>query len=219
MLARIFGSNARVKILKAFLSKPEQKYYTRQLSRDLELQVNAVRRELENLQNIGLIKEQENLDLNTAEELSTNTDKKVKKNTKETIKKAATKNDIKYFVADTDFLLFRELKSLFAKANLLSCQDFLNNIEELGDITHLWLSGIFTGETKAPVDILIVGKINRIKLLQRIKTLEADLGKEINFTIMDDSEYEYRVDINDIFLYKFKQCHVLHEIDKEKTGK
>ena len=45
MLAQIFGSNARVKILKTFLSKPEQKYYTRQLARDLALQVNSVRRE------------------------------------------------------------------------------------------------------------------------------------------------------------------------------
>ncbi|MDD2680867.1 MAG: hypothetical protein PHE20_02050 [Patescibacteria group bacterium] len=219
MLARIFGSNARVKILKAFLSKPEQKYYTRQLARDLELQVNSVRRELENLQNIGLIKEQPvDYSLEVNEEIVIKVERKSKKVSKEPDKKEAPKNEIKYFTADIDFLLFRELKSLFAKANLLSCQDFLKNIDDLGVITHLWLSGIFTGETKAPVDILIVGKINKTQLLQRIKNLEVDLGKEINFTIMDDSEYEYRTDINDIFLYKLKQCHTLHEIDREKGG-
>lgn len=209
MLARIFGSNARVKILKTFLGKPEQKYYTRQLSRDLELQVNSVRRELENLQNIGLIKE-EGIENTVIPEEEAKTSKTAKKG-----EKVPLKNDKKYFVVDRDFLLFRELKSLFAKANLLSCQDFLKNIDDIGKIKHLWLSGIFTGETQAPVDLLLVGKVNKTQLLQKINILEEDLGKEINFTLMDESEYEYRTDINDIFLYKLKQCHTLHEIDRE----
>ncbi|MBN2884941.1 hypothetical protein JXE04_03375 [Patescibacteria group bacterium] len=209
MLARIFGSNARVKILKTFLGKPEQKYYTRQLSRDLALQVNSVRRELENLQNIGLIKEE------GIEHESVSEEEIEEVNTSKNSKKTPLKNDKKYFVVDRDFLLFRELKSLFAKANLLSCQDFLKNIDDTGKIKHLWLSGIFTGETQAPVDLLLVGKVNKTQFLQKIKVLEEDLGKEINFTIMDESEYEYRTDINDIFLYKLKQCHTLHEIDRE----
>jgi len=209
MLARIFGSNARVKILKTFLGKPEQKYYTRQLSRDLELQVNSVRRELENLQNIGLIKEEDNKNTATSDNENKN-DKSAKKDGKTPLK-----NDKKYFVVDRDFLLFRELKSLFAKANLLSCQDFLKTIDDIGKIKHLWLSGIFTGETQAPVDLLLVGKVNKTQLLQKIKVLEEDLGKEINFTLMDESEYEYRTEINDIFLYKLKQCHTLYEIDRE----
>jgi len=209
MLARIFGSNARVKILKTFLGKPEQKYYTRQLSRDLELQVNSVRRELENLQNIGLIKEEDNKNTATSDNENKN-DKSAKKDGKTPLK-----NDKKYFVVDRDFLLFRELKSLFAKANLLSCQDFLKTIDDIGNIKNLWLSGIFTGETQAPVDLLLVGKVNKTQLLQKIKVLEEDLGKEINFTLMDESEYEYRTEINDIFLYKLKQCHTLYEIDRE----
>lgn len=217
MLAKIFGSNARVKILKTFLSKPEQKYYARQLAHDLELQINSVRRELDNLKNIGLIKEQLDDD---AVIINEDLVKKVKKNSKKpsktSLKKETTKNEIKYFIADKDFLLFHELKSLFAKANLLSCQDFLKNINNLGEINHLWLSGIFTGDINAPVDILIVGKINKSKLLERIKNLENDLAKEINFTIMDNSEYEYRRDINDIFLHRLNQCQTLHEINKEK---
>ena len=126
MLAQIFGSNARVKILKSFLSKPEQKYYTRQLARDLDLQVNSVRRELENLQKIGLLKQED------AKE-SQESDKNLK-------------NEKKYFIIDRNFLLFSELKSLFAKANLLSCQDFLKDTSEFGNIKHLWLSGLFTGD-------------------------------------------------------------------------
>lgn len=192
MLEQIFGSKARVKMLKTFLSRPEQKFYTRQLSRDLELQVNSVRRELENLKSIGIIKESE--DNESGEE-------------------DAKKNDIKYYQSDIEFLLFNELKDLFSKANLLSCQAFLNKYKDDVDVKLLVLSGIFTGESKSLSDLLIVGKINRPKFKDQLEILEKDLGKEINFTIMDESEYNYRIDIHDIFLYKFKQGETLELIN------
>mgnify|MGYP001806060538 CR=1 FL=1 len=198
MLAQIFGSNARVKILKTFLSKPEQKYYTRQLARDLALQVNSVRRELENLQEIGLLKQEEGPENEgNAKNL---------------------KNEKKYFVVDHNFLLFGELKSLFAKANLLSCQDFLKEVASTGKIKQLWLSGIFTGDLSAPTDILLVGKVRKEQFLKRLNTLEIDLNKEINYTLMDESEYGYRLEINDIFLHKILQSRHLKIIDEAEKG-
>ena len=55
MLGKLFGSNTRVKILKLFLFNFYKKYYIRQLARDLGLQLNSVRRELENLEKFGLL--------------------------------------------------------------------------------------------------------------------------------------------------------------------
>ena len=55
MLGKLFGSKARVKILKLFLLHPDQKYYIREIARDLKLQLNSVRRELENLEAFGLL--------------------------------------------------------------------------------------------------------------------------------------------------------------------
>lgn len=198
MLEQIFGSKARVEILKFFLSKPEQKYYTRQLARDLELQVNSVRRELENLKNIGLIKE-----------------------IKENDPANAKKNDKKYYNCNLDFILFNELKNLFTKANLLSCQDFLDSLKAVEEIKLLILSGIFSGDTKSLTDLLIVGKINKTKFLKDLHILEEDLNKEINYTIMDETEYEYRLDIHDIFLYKFKQgkqIEIINKLDVEAAN-
>jgi predicted ArsR family transcriptional regulator len=54
MLSKLFGSKARVKLLKIFLSYPEKRFYIRQLARDLKLQVNSVRRELDNLEKIRI---------------------------------------------------------------------------------------------------------------------------------------------------------------------
>ncbi|PKM88967.1 hypothetical protein CVU83_00805 [Candidatus Falkowbacteria bacterium HGW-Falkowbacteria-2] len=204
MLAQIFGSNARVKILKTFLSKPEQKYYTRQLARDLDLQVNSVRRELENLQAIGLLKLEE---APAAKETSTKTSASKDLETK------SNKNEKKYLVVNRDFLLFNELKSLFAKANLLSCQDFIKEVSAAGDVKRMWLSGLFTGDLSSPTDLLAVGKIKKDAFLKRLHTLEADLNKEINYTMMDEDEYDYRTQINDIFLHKIRQSRHLKVIE------
>lgn len=195
MLEQIFGSKARVKILKTFLGKPEQNYYTRQLSRDLNLQVNSVRRELENLKKIGFIKE--------AQIDSQGNDKK---------------NSKKYYSVNHEFILFIELKNLFSKANLISCTEFIECLEKDQDIKLLILSGIFTGDTKALSDILIVGKINKSKFLKELEILENKINKEVNYTIMSEDEYLYRLDIHDIFLYKFrknKNLEIINQLENE----
>ena len=50
MLEKLFGSKARVKILKLFLTHSEEKFYIRQIARKLKLQLNSVRRELAEVQ-------------------------------------------------------------------------------------------------------------------------------------------------------------------------
>lgn len=55
MLEKLFGSKARARLLKHFLLNSDQEFYIRQLARDLDLQVNSVRRELNNLEDFGLL--------------------------------------------------------------------------------------------------------------------------------------------------------------------
>lgn len=59
MLKKIFGSGARVKLLQQFLNNPEEEFFIRELTRILDEQINSLRRELENLENIGLLKSRE----------------------------------------------------------------------------------------------------------------------------------------------------------------
>ena len=49
--------------------------------------------------------------------------------------------------------------------------------------------------------MLLVGKVNKVKLVKLIKELEFELGREINFTLFNPQEFKYRRDITDIFLY------------------
>lgn len=56
MLKPLFSSNARVKLLKVFLLNPDEEFFIRELTRKLDEQINSVRRELDNLKKIGLLK-------------------------------------------------------------------------------------------------------------------------------------------------------------------
>lgn len=59
ILKKIFGSGARVKLFQQFLINPDEEYYIRELTRILDEQINSLRRELENLQSLGILKSRE----------------------------------------------------------------------------------------------------------------------------------------------------------------
>jgi len=59
MLKKMFGSGARVKLLRQFLLNPGEEFFIRELTRILDEQINSLRRELENLEKIGLLKSSE----------------------------------------------------------------------------------------------------------------------------------------------------------------
>ena len=197
MLEKLFGSNSRVKILKLFLLNPAEKFYIRQLSRDLKLQLNSVRRELENLEKFGILTS----DMKNQAEA-------------EDKKEATGGQEKKYFRANPNFVLFDEIKALIVKAQILYEKDFVRKLNSIGKVKLLVLTGIFVNNPSSLIDILIVGKVNKLKLVKLIRELEVELGKEINFTIFDSQEFKYRRDITDIFLYGILDGRKLVVIDE-----
>jgi hypothetical protein len=59
MLKRLFTSTTRVKLLTIFLLNPEQEFFIRELTRELNEQINSIRRELDNLRRLGLLRARE----------------------------------------------------------------------------------------------------------------------------------------------------------------
>jgi len=225
MLNKLFGSQARVKLLKAFLVRPENKFYIRQLARDLKLQVNSVRRELENLERFGLLTskdvnfeendnspKREDFLVQTIEDI-----KRVKKRKGAGKKAVVLKSDKKYFQVNKDFVLFEEIKALILKAQMLYEKDFVEKLYKIGTLKLMILTGFFVANSEAPIDLLIVGRLNKTKLNKTIAEMEAELGREINFTALNVQEFIYRRDITDVFLYGIlegKKITIIDEFSK-----
>lgn len=192
MLENLFGSKTRVKLLAWFFRNPSQSFFVRELTRTLKLQINSIRRELMNLEKIGLIK----------------VDKKEDKVLTKGLEK-------KYYRLNQDFMMFPELKTLFIKSQLLVRQNFLDQITSIGSIDYLVLTGSFIGEKKPlRTDMLIVGKVEKNQLSKLIEQFETDWGQKINYTVMTTDEFKYRKDITDKFLYEILGSKKVVVIDK-----
>jgi len=200
MLNALFGSSIRVKILSLFLLHPENKNYIPQIARDLKLPAISVRREIDNILKLGLIVETANPSIDLAPDQADSQKNEIKVKSK-------------YFEANRNFILYPEIKALFIKAQILSSQKFLLNLQKNFQPKLLALTGFFTNYPEAQTDILIVGHIKRPPFLKLISELEKDLGHEINFTILDEKEYLYRQEIMDIFIYNIIEGKTITLID------
>lgn len=117
------------------------------------------------------------------------------------------------WVVNQNFIIFPELRALISKAQLVSSQKFIDGLKEISELSFLALTGVFTGDEAVMTDILIVGKIKRRPFKALLKKLEKEMSKEINYTILDETEFTYRREVMDIFLYNILHGKTIFLID------
>ena len=107
---------------------------------------------------------------------------------------------------DVKFPLVNELRSLVIKSNTYPQCESLNKIDNMGSIKLTIVTGIFIDEPRARTDLLIVGDgISQAKIRNLIANLEAELGREVNYSIMESTEFRYRVNMFDKFIMEIME--------------
>lgn len=183
-LEHLFGSMTRWRLLGLFVQNPEKSFFVRELVRAISGHVHAVRRELHHLEAAGIICAMEEPDkAGNPWGSSLPSDKKKK-----------------YYVLSPHCLFYDELSSLFQKDNLSVKQECMKALTLLQGAEYVLVSGVFTGDMHAPIDVLIVGAVAREKIALISKTFEERFGNELRYTHMSIKEYLYRRDIVDRFL-------------------
>lgn len=193
MLEHLFGSTTRVKLLRLFLGNPETSFYVRELTRRAESQIHAIRRELENLERLGII-----CGGSAPDPAGTKLRTRIRK----------------YYRLDDGFALTTELRALVMKSQFLLEQEFKRRIRQFGHIRYLSLLGTFVGVTGAPTDLLIVGVVNRNRFARLMRQFERELGTSLNYTVMSDREFRYRWEVGDRFLYGLLEGKKIVVIDE-----
>lgn len=106
----------------------------------------------------------------------------------------------KYYELSESFVLLPELASIMQKAGP-GIEDILfKNLNRLGQLRYVCVSGFFTGAKDSPTDFFLVGNIDQRKLDDFVKRVEIQLSREITYTPMTENEYRYRHNFDDIFL-------------------
>ena len=189
-------------MLKLFLLHPEEKFLFNDITKNLKLLPAVVKKELDNLEKFGLVFSGDPAKLKDQEVALVEA------------KVAEIKPEKRFYQVDSGFILFDELKALLLKAQMLYERDFIDKLIEIGKVKLLILTGIFVNETLSPIDLLIVGHLNKPKLVKLLKELEVELGKEINFTHLETAEFIYRRNVTDVFLYEILEKKKIVVIDE-----
>ena len=173
MLEELFVSRVRVKILQLFLTSPEELFHVREIVRRVSEEINAVRRELARMEKFGMM----------ASEWRANR---------------------RLYRFKKDYLFYKELLGLVSKTSGLG-GIIVKNKAKLGRIKYAFLSVRFLRGGSAgseEVDLLIVGQIVLPELQSLVADEQTRREAEINYSYMDEAEFQFRVRRRDPFILR-----------------
>ncbi len=175
-LAKLLGGHARVKIMRLFLLNSNSAFEVDEVALRSRVTKNNARREINGLCAMDFIK-------------------------RKTINKEGSrgaKKKISAWQLNPMFQYLDAVRDLLVDHSLLLEEDIIKRFKQIGKIKLMMVSGVFIGNTESRADFLIVGdKLKKNLLSQIMKGLEAEIGKELNYVVLDTEEFKYRMDMYD----------------------
>ncbi len=170
-LSDLVVSKVRVKVLELFFAKPNEMLYVREITRLVKEEINAVRRELDRMLECGLLKSEQ-------------------------------RSNRLYYFLNKRYLYFQELQRIVMKTTGLG-KKIRKFRRKLGDINYVVFTGAFVNQEKLnkdELDILVIGAIVLPELEALIKAEEKTFGREINYAVLENEEFEFRKARRDPFI-------------------
>ena len=160
------------------MGSPDTEFYVREISREIDEQVNSVRRELSNLQDVDIVK-------------STTSDRK--------IFYSINKNHDLYVPLHLMFM--GGGAPVVAKGELSLDGEWGQKIAKIAEFVDIFVtSGKIVGEDKSPVDMILVGDNRGGDISKWAGDVERDFEGGLRYSIMTPEEFYYRYSTRDIFV-------------------
>lgn len=174
MLKNIFISKVRVRILQQYMFHPKEGYHVRGLVRLLNEEINAIRRELLNLKDAGiLVSHKEG-------------------------------NKLVYKI-NQECLIINDLQSMFYKDSETGKQ-IIKAAKDNGKAEAILMSQGFLDGVKEPsgnLDLLFLGEYRITDLSRDLKVVESTLGKDLRYTAMTKTDFNFARKKQDKVLLEF----------------
>ncbi len=168
--AKIFGSPARLKMLRLFIFNPDLQLTAVEAAERAKVSVATARKELSELYAAGFLRKKGE---RTRAQFQTNP-------------KFEQFPALAQFIRDTTSVRPQRVRELLKKA---------------GTLHLIVLSGLFTGAIEPRIDLLVVGdKLEERALAQGVRTIEAELGREIRYASFATEDFRYRLGVYDRLL-------------------
>lgn len=116
-------------------------------------------------------------------------------------KKRVRSKKMKIYYVNPGFELFSELRDLITRSSVTSKSKLTQKIKKLGRVKLAIIAGVFLNKDDTRADLLLVGdNIRKRGLESFLHQTESELGKHLQYTVMDTKEFKYRLDMYDRFL-------------------
>ncbi len=176
-LAILFGSPARVKLLRFFLFNPSKVESFEDISRRARLVRRTARTEMSALERAEVIKKR------TIYIEVPGKQKKLK--------------GVGYGL-NTQFPELQALQTFLFETAPITGKTVLKHLRNTGTIEFLAVAGVFVRQFEHRLDVLLtMKKLDENKVANAMRALEAELGIDIRFAAMSTDDLEYRIGMND----------------------
>jgi hypothetical protein len=186
ILEKLFGSAARVKILRLFLLNAESLFDVDDVTVKSKVRPAEARRELALLKKAGVL-----ADKSFFKEIPP----------RKGSERPSIKKRVAGFQLKAEFPLLSPLKNLVISETPLNREGIVRRLRSVGKVKLLVLSGIFLEESESRVDVLIVGDgLSKRAIENALRSIEAEIGKELSYGAFETVEFLYRVSVYDKFV-------------------
>lgn len=202
ILGKLFGSPAMVKLLRLFIFNPDHTFTNKEAAARAKITMDTLRLEISIMKQMGFIKKK------IAYRQTT-----IGKGKKKTVKK----KKVSAWTLNDKFPYIESLQTFLVNATPVKNKDIPKRLSIAGILKLIVLSGVFIQNWDSRLDILIVGNnIRKSQLETAIKSIEAELGRELRYAVFETQEFKYRMGVydrllRDVFDYP-------HEIILDKIG-
>ena len=171
MLAKLFGSDARVKVLSLFMLNAGNEYYLREIAQETRLAIRSVQRTVENLTEIGILQREKR------------------------------GNSVYFRLRDDVPILSELKTIFLKTVGLGALLRQMLTEQEGIEIAFIYGSVAKGEEEKASdIDVAIIGDLSSRQLTSELVKLERELGREINATVFTPTEWRSRGKKRDHFV-------------------
>jgi len=167
-LEKLFGGAARVKLMRLFLFNPTVTFQSGEVADRAKITPDRARKELAVLRSIGMVR------------------------------KIARGKSRASWRLNEKFTYLGEMQRLLLQTSLMKPEALIKKLTGVGRLKVVVLAGLFKEQWDDRLDILIVADVTkRARIDNLMKVMEAEIGKEIRYAVLDVADFKYRLGISD----------------------
>ncbi|MEK7208735.1 MAG: hypothetical protein AAB677_00565 [Patescibacteria group bacterium] len=176
ILGKLFGGGDKVKVMRLFMTNPDLIFEIKEVARRSKIKLPTARREVALLRQLDFIKPKRG-------------------------DKTSAGKKINGWQLNPFFPFLSHLRTLL-RADILNRQrEITDRFSRCGKIKLLVVAGLFIQANESRTDLLLVGdKLKRTAIDRVVKTMEAEVGRELVYAVFDTADFIYRLNAYDKFI-------------------